>query len=225
MNILILITRNRNKTIEDIKDDDVVSLCDSFSKHNDYLKGIHINCKYSKVGKSGIDKLIESIEQCKSLASLGLDFGGLTIEPESLRRLNTAISNQEEIISLALGFHKVADIENDIISEYISTVEKKKDKLKMLRLNFSNTNIDRKNLLRLNDVLKESSIVHLELFLGGNDSLDNDIASKFLTTSQSMRLRGFEFDAGYSTCTGEFLASYKFFSSKLLKRCAFYLNG
>lgn len=170
--------------------------------------------------------MISSIEKCKKLTSLGLDFGGLRVTSDQVKRLSKAIGSKNGIVSLALGFHKVENIENDAYAELIKTVDAKIDNLRMLRLNFSNTCINRENLVKLNEVLKKSSITHLELFLGGNDSLDNELAKEFLETFKLLKLRGFEFDAGFSNCTGDFLEKFGFsFSSSDLSRFAFYLNG
>lgn len=170
--------------------------------------------------------MIESVEKCNNLASLGLDFGGLNIKSEQIERLNKAIASKSGIVSLALGFHKVHNLRNEIITDYLQTLENNIENLRMLRLNLSNTGINRDNLTKLNEVLKKSSITHLELFLGGNEALDDTVAKEFLETFKNLKLRGFEFDAGYSNCTGRFLEGFGMsFINKDLTRCAFYLNG
>lgn len=208
----------------DVGDSDIKELCKSFSKHNEYLKGIHINCQNSQVGTEGVDCLIESIASCQNLASLGFDFGDLKVEGNQMKRLNEVIREREGILSLAIGFHKAQNMDNEIISDFIDTVEKKLGVLKMLRINFANTDISKNNLVRLNQVLRGSKISHLELFLGGNSSLDNNLAGEFAETIRDLSLTGFEFDAGYSSCNGKFLYGFDF-DTKELTRCAFYLNG
>lgn len=176
------------------------------------------------MGPEGVDCLIETVNSCENLASLGFDFGDMKVDSEQMGRLNDAIRGRKGIVSLAVGFHKAENVDNEIISDFIQTIQSKLESLKMLRVNFSNTNISKQNLLTLNQVLMGSKISHLELFLGGNSHLDNYLAGEFTETLRDLQLTGFEFDTGYSSCTGKFLYGFDF-NSKDLNRCAFYLNG
>jgi len=210
--------------IQDVEDKSIERFCKSIEHHQEYMKGFHFNCKYTNVASKGINILIDSIENSPSLTSLGLDFGGLNVDEPSLKRLNTVIEKKTELVSLALGFHKTENLNNEIISLYLDTIESKKETLKMLRLNFSNTIISKQNILRLHKILKNSKITHLELFLGGTNELDNETAIKFVSLFKDLYVRGFEFDFGYSKCDGSILNEFNF-NHLNLTRCAFYING
>jgi uncharacterized protein YjbI with pentapeptide repeats len=176
------------------------------------------------VTSDGINLMIDSIENSPTLTSLGLDFGGLDVNQTTLKRLNDVISSKDNLVSLALGFHKTENLSNEIIASYLNTIEARLDKLRMLRLNFSNTKISRANIERLHEILKKSEITHLELFLGGTKEIDNELASKFVHLFKELYVRGFEFDVGYSNCDGSVLEKFDF-SHLNLTRCAFYVNG
>ena len=152
----------------------------SLDQHKDTVKGLHLDLSQSNVTSACIPKLLDSINSCKSLISIGLDMGdGEGITADSLNEVMTAITTGEhQLASLALGFHNSQVLSDNEFNNIFGAIVSKKDTLKMLRLNFSNTTLTAQSLEIMVYCLSELSLDHLELFLGGNTCVDDAFLMK-----------------------------------------------
>ena len=194
--------------------------------HRKYLRGLHLNLSNSAVTSQGIRTLIEAINGCPQLTSIGLDLGQLQIENSAICELLESIEKKEQLASLALGFHKSPSLDNPTILRTIEAIEKRQKSLRMLRVNFSNTSIEAASIEKLVESLPGLELEHLEVFVGGNKVLDDALAAKIANVFKEGQpnLRGFEFDFGFSGCTG---ATVGLFDGKIadVTRAALYANG
>lgn len=95
----------------------------------------------------------------------------------------------------------------------------------MLRLNFTNTNITESNLTQLLNLLNLLDLEHLELFLGGNSSVNDEFLITLSEIIEAQKLRGLEIDIGYTSCTNTGMKSFFRFTKPKLVRLGIYLNG
>lgn len=88
-------------------DDKVEGFLESFGKHCEYLKGLHLDLSNTKVTSDIIPKLISTIKSSDKIISLGMDFGDLPqLSEASINPLISQIgATENQFVSLALGFH------------------------------------------------------------------------------------------------------------------------
>lgn len=97
--------------------------------------------------------------------------------------------------------------------------------LKFLRLNFSNSGITTSDLEQINDLLLGLNLEHLELYLGGNRSVDDACFKRLASYLLASKLTGFVLDVGYTSCSAKSLKSYLKTPKLGLKELGLYLNG
>jgi hypothetical protein len=104
-----------------------------------------------------------------------------------------------------------------------------KSKIKFFRLSIANTSARKVDLLSIADKLAGfTELTDLELFLGGNEVLNNSIASEFIELLKDKpNLRNFEFDVGYSSVDDEIVSQFgrQLGVIEKLGRFGVYLNG
>ncbi len=204
-------------------DEELNNICSSLSQHFDTLVGVHLNLNNSKVSDQGIQHLTRTISKIKNLRSFGLDIGHLKIDEMELESLTSTLASKDNLISLALGFHST-QITNKFASTALDFVGSKTSTLKMLRLNFSNTKIDANTIQQIASVVKHSSLINLELFIGGTPEFDDTLLEVVVESVKSLPLQGFEIDIGYSKCTDAGVSKLNFEATNLC-RCTVYMNG
>jgi hypothetical protein len=73
--------------------------------------------------------------------------------------------------------------------------------------------------------LKELSLDHLELFLGGNYCVNDEFLNQISSYVKETSLRGLELDIGYTECTSVGVERNFSFKKPGLIRLGLYLNG
>ena len=104
-----------------------------------------------------------------------------------------------------------------------------KSKTKFLRLSIANTTARKVDFESIAEKLSGfTELTDLELFLGGNDVLNNQIAGQFIELLKNKpNLRSFEFDVGYSSVDDEVVSQFGKHLGVIEKlgRFGVYLNG
>lgn len=165
-----------------MNDDNVSKFLSSFDRHVEDLKGLHLDLSNTEVSSKVIKKTVKTVKSCDNLISLGLDLGNCSkLSEQCYSILIDQLSlKSNKFVSLALGFHNSKVISSIQIDKISSLLLKHKSSLKMLRLNYSNTNITSENLITLISIIDELELDHLELFLGGNTCVTNAIVDSLI---------------------------------------------
>jgi hypothetical protein len=188
---------------------------------------LHLDLSNTNIDDESIPDLAKIVRCSPELISLGLDFGkvrGLT-ESGVNALTNSILGNDCRFASLALGFGDLKILGPSLVKNLSLRIKEHSATLKFLRLNFSNTNITSSDLEQIHDLLLELNLEHLELFLGGNKSVDDACFKRVASYLGASSLRGFVLDVGYSDCSKKCLKAYLKTPKLGLRELGLHLNG
>ena len=161
------------------------------------------------------------------LISLGLDLSsdeGLT-ESGLENLVSGVLSKGQKFRSLTLGFSGLKCLSSAIIGTLFQQLAKHSESLRFLRLNLSNTGVSESDLDHLLSLLSKLDLEHLELFLGGNSSVNDQFFKRLARHLLSSKLEGVVLDVGYSYCSKKAIKSSLRDGKEGLKQLGLYLNG
>lgn len=167
-----------NKKIYNINSDSIKNFSDALSNQEN-LEKLNLSLPGLNLSKESIFKIISSLENKKyySIKSLGIDFSNSkNLDDELSETIIDFALNQKYLHSFVISFYKSSITKNSLY-KLSNLFIKNNDTLHFIRLSLTNlSNIKGGegwiDLIRA--LSSQKKLLHLELFLGGNKSIDSD---------------------------------------------------